>query len=117
MLPRPILTPLSIVTLMFCKRTILQRFLLTINGVISLDDSEKPITEADDRDPASHLLDAVGVKASTANLTAQDTATIKLAEAIDKLNETLNKKKDESKKDDSDKNDSEKDDSEKAEFY
>ena len=93
--------------------TDLQRFLLTINGVISLDDSEKPITEADDRDPASHLLDAAGVKASTANLTAQDTATIKLAEAIDKLNETLNKKKDDSDKDDSDKDDSKKKDSKK----
>ena len=93
--------------------TDLQRFLLTITGVISLDDSEKPITEADDRDPASHLLDAVGVKASTANLTAQDTATIKLAEAIDKLNETLNKKKDESDKNDSEKDDSEKDESDK----
>lgn len=69
----------------------LQRLLLNVNGTVTLD-------EADDREPASHLLDPVGVKASTASLAAQDTAAIKLAEAIDKLNDTLNKKNNDDKK-------------------
>lgn len=73
--------------------TDLQRLLLTVNGQSSLDDSEKPVNEADYREPAAHLLDPVGVNASTANLKAQDTAMIGVVETllkkIDKLEDRL----------------------------
>lgn len=70
----------------------LQRLLLTVNGKLTLDDNEK-LDEADYREPASHLLDPVGVKASTANLKAQDTAMISVVEhllkKIDKLEDRI----------------------------
>lgn len=73
--------------------TDLQRLLLTINGQSTLDDSEKSVNEADYREPAAHLLDPVGVNASTANLKAQDTAMIGVVETllkkIDKLEDRL----------------------------
>ena len=54
---------------------------------------KEEVNEADDREPASHLLDAVGVKASTASLKAQDTAMISVVEMllkkIDKLEARL----------------------------
>lgn len=61
------------------------------------DETVENVNEADDREPASHLLDAVGVKASTASLKGQDTAMISVVEMlmkkIDKLETRLEEAK------------------------
>lgn len=58
-----------------------------------VEEGEDELDEADYRDPASHLLDVAGVKASTASLKAQDAAMISVVESllkkIDKLEERL----------------------------
>lgn len=58
-----------------------------------VEEDEDELDEADYRDPASHLLDVAGVKASTASLKAQDAAMISVVESllkkIDKLEERL----------------------------
>ena len=58
---------------------------------------EEKVNEADDREPASHLLDAVGVKASTASLKAQDTAMISVVEMLMKKIDKLETKLEEAK--------------------
>lgn len=73
------------------------QLLLAVDGVSDIYDSEKPedVSEADYREKASHLLDPVGVKASTASLKAQDTAMISVVETllkkIDRLEEKVSK--------------------------
>lgn len=58
-----------------------------------VEEGEEELDEADYRDPASHLLDVAGVKASTASLKAQDAAMISVVESllkkIDRLEERL----------------------------
>lgn len=62
------------------------------DDVINFTEYLKELDEADDREVLSHGLDIAGVKASTANLAAQDTVQLKLAEAIEKLSQALTKK-------------------------
>lgn len=77
--------------------TDLDQLLLATEGTSDIYDSEKEIEEADYREKASHLLDPVGVKASTASLKAQDTAMISVVETllkkIDRLEEKIDVKK------------------------
>ena len=58
-----------------------------------IDDGEEQIDEADDREPISHGLDIVGVKASTADLAGQDevemTVVEKLQKRVDELEQKL----------------------------
>lgn len=80
--------------------TDLGQLLLAADGISDIYDSEKPedMNEADYREKASHLLDPVGVKASTASLKAQDTAMISVVETLLKKIDRLEEKVDASKK-------------------
>lgn len=78
--------------------TDLDQLLLTTEGTSDIYDSE--LEEADYREKASHLLDPVGVKASTASLKAQDTAMISVVETLLKKIDRLEEKVDSKKKDD-----------------
>lgn len=66
---------------------------VTVKEADEVEEDEDELDEADYRDPASHLLDVAGVKASTASLKAQDAAMISVVESllkkIDKLEERL----------------------------
>jgi len=60
-----------------------------------LDDGEEEgeqIDEADDREPMSHALDIVGVKASTADLAGQDEVELTVVEKLQKRVDELEKK-------------------------
>ena len=60
-----------------------------------LDDGEaeeEQIDEADDREPMSHALDIVGVKASTADLAGQDEVELTVVEKLQKRVDELEKK-------------------------
>jgi len=46
------------------------------------EDSEKQLDEADDREPTSHALDVVGVKASTATTAGQDAVEISMIDTV-----------------------------------
>lgn len=70
---------------------------LAEDGCTKKEKEEEKIDEADDREPASHLLDAVGVKASTASLKGQDTAMISVVEMLMKKIDKLESKLEEAK--------------------
>ena len=57
-----------------------------------IDDGEEQIDEADDREPISHGLDIVGVKASTADLTGQDEVEMTVVEKLQKRVDELERK-------------------------
>lgn len=78
--------------------TDLGKLLLTVSGISDMYDSEKEVDEADYREKASHLLDPVGVKASTASLKGQDTAMISVVETLLKKIDRLEQKVDETQK-------------------
>ena len=66
---------------------------LAEDGCTAVDEAACPNEE----DPAAHLLDPVGVKASTASLKAQDTAMISVVEMLMKKIDKLEKRLDEAK--------------------
>lgn len=61
------------------------------------EEVERGLKEADEREAASHLLDPVGVKASTASLKAQDTAMLTVVESLVKRIEKMDAKLNEAK--------------------
>lgn len=69
----------------------------SINDIEEAEDtvnfSAYDLDEADDREPISHALDPIGVKASTANLVGQDAAQISILEAIKELTKAIKESK------------------------
>jgi len=84
------------------------------DGLEALKAFYNVFSEADYREPASHLLDPVGVKASTASLKAQDTAQLAVVEKLLEKIDRLEMKLEESKKKSSRKNSSDAASSESA---